>query len=218
MRFSSYLLAAAGSVALLAAQGPVRADDGGFQPGNVLVRLRAIDVDPQVNSSISVVQGSAHVSNNTVPEVDFSYFFTPNISAELIAAVTYHTVKDVGSIAGTLPLGSVRLLPPTLTAQWHFLPKSVFNPYVGAGVNYTFFYGVKGSPLPIIYSTHYSDSVGGALQAGADINVQGNWYVNLDVKKLFLSTDVTLGTAVGQVKAKVDLDPWIFGAGVAYKF
>jgi outer membrane protein len=165
-----------------------------------------------------VVQGSARVSNNAVPEVDVSYFFTPNLSAELIAAVTYHTVKDANSVAGTLPLGSVRLLPPTLTAQWHFLPQGTFNPYVGAGVNYTFFYGVKGSSLPIIYSTHYSDKVGGALQAGVDVNVRGNWYVNMDVKKLFLHTDVTLGTAVGQVKAKVDLDPWIFGAGIGYRF
>lgn len=189
-----------------------------FQSGSILVRARALDVDPQVSSSVSVVQGSVHASNNVVPEIDGTYFFTPNLAAELIAAVTYHTVKDVGSVAGTLPLGSVRLLPPTLTAQWHFQPDAVINPYVGAGINYTFFYGVKGSTLPIIYSTHYSDNVGAALQAGADVRMGRNWYFNLDVKKLFLETDVTLGTAVGQVKAKVNLDPWLMGAGFGYRF
>lgn len=212
------LLGVAG-LGLLAVTAPLHAEeDPGFQAGSILVRARLLDVDPQVSSSVSVVSGSVHASNNVVPEVDGTYFFTPNLSAELIAAVTYHTVKDEGSVAGTLPLGSVRLLPPTLTAQWHFLPKAAINPYIGAGINYTFFYGVKNSPLPIIYSTHYSDNVGAALQAGADVHVTGNWYFNLDVKKLFLETDVTLGTAVGQVKAKVNLDPWLVGAGFGYRF
>ena len=218
MRLSSLLCAAAATVLAAGAASAADAPYAGFQAGDVMVRARALDVSPDTSSSVSVVQGDAHISHDVVPEVDFSYFFTPNLAAELIAAITYHDVKDVGSVAGTLPLGSVRLLPPTLTAQWHFLPQGEINPYVGAGINYTFFYGVHGSSLPIIYSTHYSDNVGAALQAGVDIHLTGNWYANIDVKKLFLSTDVTLGTAVGQVKAKVDIDPWLMGAGIAYKF
>ncbi len=203
---------------MLSAAGRADEPDAGFQSGSILARIRALDVAPQVSSSVSAIDGSVHASNNVVPELDGTYFFTPHIAAELIAAVTYHTVKDVGSAVGTVPLGSVRLLPPTLTAQWHFLPQSAVNPYVGAGINYTFFYGVKGSTLPIITSTHYSDNVGAALQAGADVKLSGNWYFNVDVKKLFLETDVTLGTALGQVKAKVNLDPWLIGAGIGYRF
>ena len=217
---NKFLTSAAAAVSLLALGATARAEDApytGFQGGDVLVRLRGLDVLPDVSSSVSVIQGSVHAANNVVPEVDGTYFFTPNLSAELIAAVTYHTVKDVNSAAGTVPLGSVRLLPPTLTAQWHFLPQAMINPYLGAGINYTVFYGVKGGS-PIVYSTHYSDTVGAALQAGADVHLSGNWYFNVDVKKLFLSTDVTLGTAVGRIKAKVDLDPWLFGAGFGYKF
>lgn len=200
--------------------GLAQAEDlpSGFQSGSILVRARALDVDPQVSSSVSAIQGSVRASNNVVPEIDGTYFFTPNLAAELIAAVTYHTVKDEGSAIGTVPLGSVRLLPPTLTAQWHFLPEASINPYVGAGINYTFFYGVHGSTLPAIQSTHYSDNVGAALQVGADVRLGGNWYFNVDVKKLFLETDVTLGTALGQVKAKVNLDPWLVGAGFGYRF
>ena len=214
------IVTTAAGLGLLALASAAQADeaDAGFQSGSILVRARGLDVVPQVSSSVSVVQGSVHAADNLVPEIDGTYFFTPNLSAELIAAVTYHTVKDAGSAAGTLPLGSVRLLPPTLTAQWHFLPQQAVNPYVGAGINYTFFYGVKGSTLPIIASTHYSDNFGAALQAGADVRLGGNWYFNVDVKKLFLETDVTLGTAVGQVKAKVDLDPWLVGAGIGYRF
>lgn len=215
MRF--YSLVACAVFALPAFSALAQSEDS-FQSGDILLRARAIDVDPQVSSSVSVVGGDIHASNNIVPEVDGSYFFTPNLAAELIAAVTYHNVKDVNSVAGSLPLGSVRLLPPTLTAQWHFFPSGTVNPYLGAGVNYTFFYGVKSSPLPIIYSTHYSNNVGGALQAGADLRIARSLYLNFDVKKLFLSTDVTLGTAVGQVKAKVNLDPLLIGTGIAYRF
>lgn len=217
MRFSPLFAAGLAFLAAGAASAADEAPYTGFQAGDILVRLRGIDVTPDVGSKVSVVQGGVNVSSNVVPEVDFSYFFTPNLSAELIAGVTYHTVEDRNSVAGNLALGSVRLLPPTLTAQWHFLPQSQVNPYLGAGINYTFFYGVHDNN-PIIYSTHYSDNVGGALQAGADIHLSGNWYANIDVKKLFLHTDVTMGTAVGPVKAKVDLDPWIMGVGIGYKF
>ena len=215
MRFAHTLLPVAAILAMTAANAE---EPSGFEAGSVLIRARAIDVVPDVSSTVTPLRGSAKVSDNAVPEVDLSYFFTRNISAELIAAVTYHTVKDENSIAGTLPLGSVRLLPPTLTAQWHFLPDSMVNPYVGAGVNYTFFYGVKKSPLPIVYSTHYSNNFGEALQAGADIHLSGRWYANIDVKKVFLHTDVSWGTALGHVSAKVDLDPWIVGAGIGYRF
>src|SRR5579871_3898102 len=116
------LLISAVGLGLLALASQAQADetDSGFQSGTVLVRVRGLDVVPQVSSSVSAVGGSVHAADNLVPEIDGTYFFTPNLSAELIAAVTYHTVKDVDSAAGTLPLGSVRLLPPTLTAQWHF--------------------------------------------------------------------------------------------------
>ena len=195
------------------------ADDvDSFTAGNVLVRARALGVLPDVSSKVDVIGGKADITDNYVPEVDGTYFLTPNIGFELIAAITYHDVKDKGSIAGDIPLGSVRLLPPTLTAQWHFLPAQKINPYVGAGINYTFFYGVERSPLPIIHSTHYSDNVGAALQAGADYNVSGRWYLNVDVKKIYLSTDVKLGTTLGPITAKADIDPWLVGLGVAYRF
>ncbi|GEQ97600.1 hypothetical protein JCM17844_12370 [Iodidimonas gelatinilytica] len=40
--------------------------------------------------------------------------------------------------------------------------------------------------------------------------------LNVDMKKLFLDTKVTVNG--GAVTADVDIDPWIFGVGVGYKF
>ncbi len=223
---SCFLVASAAAVGLLVGATAVKAaetDDGGFQAGSILVRARALGVLPDTGTSLSgpgaFIGGHADVTDNWVPELDASYFFTPNIAVEAIAGVTYHDVTEKGNILGVpLNLGSVRLLPPTVTAQWHFLPTERFNPYVGAGINYTFFYDQHGGPSNLIYSTHYDDAVGAALQFGFDYNVTGRWYVNSDVKKLFLSTNVHLDTAAGAIKAKVDIDPWLLGFGIGYRF
>jgi outer membrane protein len=147
-----------------------------------------------------------------VPEVDFTYFVTDNIALELIAGTTRH---DVSHTPTGIDLGKVSLLPPTLTLQYHFMPKERLSPYVGAGVNYTIFYN-EDAPGGAVTSIDYDNSFGWALQAGVDYAIADRWYVNLDVKKLFLSTDVSING--GAINAKVDLDPWLFGVGVGYRF
>jgi len=207
-----------------------QAADGteGFGPGSILLRTRALGVLPQTGTTLSgagasVVGGSAGITDNWVPEVDGTYFFTQNIAVEAIAAVTYHDVRvknnNLGSLGlNPLSLGSTRLLPPTVTAQWHFLTSGAFKPYVGAGVNYTFFYDQHGGPSNVIQSTHYNDALGAALQIGTDYQIANRWYLNVDAKKLFVGTDVHLGTVVGPIKARVDIDPWLLGFGVGYRF
>jgi outer membrane protein len=185
------------------------ADDAGFKTksaGDFLIRGRGIYVAP--DEELDTISG-LDVSNEFVPEVDFSYFVTDNIAFELIAATTRHEVSIPGA-----SLGKVSLLPPTLTVQYHFMPKEKFSPYVGAGLNYTFFYN-EDAPGGAINSVDYDNHVGYALQAGLDYALTGNWSVNLDVKKIFLSTDVSVN---GGAKLGVDLDPWIVGVGVGYRF
>ena len=61
------------------------------------------------------------------------------------------------------------------------------------------------------------NSVGGAAQAGPDYELQKNWYLNFDVKYLWISTDVkALGTTVTNLK----IDPPLYGIGigVGYRF
>ena len=90
--------------------------------------------------------------------------------------------------------------------------RAFFRPYVGAGINYTFFYSVR-SPIADL---HYANNVGWALQAGSDFAISGPYFLNVDVKKLFLSTEVT--GAGGLVRAHASLNPWLVGAGVGYRF
>ena len=120
---------------------------------------------------------------------------------------------DKHNIVNGLDLGSVWLLPPTLTVQYHFAPTARFSPYVGAGLNYTFFYNEKKGA---VNSISYDDNIGYALQAGIDYAIAGAWSFNIDVKKLWLSTDVKVNG--GALKADVDINPWIFGVGLGYRF
>jgi len=183
-----------------------------------IIRSRAVFVKTDTSSKVSTLGGHVAASTDQVPELDFTRFITPNIAAELILATTQHNIALKGSGTNeTSSLGSVRLLPPTLTLQYHANPTGTFRPYVGAGLNYTFFYGAKTpySTNTQITSMKYQDHLGYALQAGFDYMIDERFGVNFDVKKIFLKTNVQVNNLY---TAQVRLDPWLIGGGVSYRF
>jgi outer membrane protein len=176
------------------------------------VRVRAVHIDP-ANKSDPVggigASDTISVSSKTIPEIDISYFFTPNWAAELI--LTYpqkHKVK-----LGSADIGSFKHLPPTLTLQYHFMPTATFSPYVGAGVNYT---RISSVDLLDGNGRLESNSIGFALQAGFDVKLDKNWSVNFDVKKVQIGSDVK--DTAGNKLSKVSIDPWLVGVGIGYRF
>jgi len=202
MRIRTLFLAAAAVAVLI---GPAFAEQGDW-----LLRVRAIAVLPEVSATIKPIGGNVKVNDSVVPEVDATYFFTDNWSVEVIAGTTRHSSLHTPS--GT-KLGSVWLLPPTATAQYHFNPEGGIRPYLGAGVNYTVFYNASA---PAGLNVKYQNQFGWALQGGVDIPVgDGRYLLNLDLKKLFLSTNVNINS--GLIRANVDLNPWIAGVGVGFK-
>lgn len=188
----------------------------GFQAGDIMVRGRLLSVIPNTISSVSAIGGQVSASKSLEPEVDLTYFFTPHFAVEAIAAITRHHLTDKGSSIGNVDLGHTTLLPPTVTAQYHFMPTEAFSPYVGAGINYTIFFD---STLPAggaVHSINYENGFGEAIQAGADYHVSGNWYANIDVKHIFLATKAKING--GAINGYVNVDPTIVGLGVGYKF
>lgn len=216
-KFAVPAVAAALTVAAVAAM-PAQAEKAA---GDLLVRGRAIYVVPDESSHLKLgntaITGEASVDNSFVPELDFSYFFTDNVAAELILGTTHHHVKAKGSPLGaSVDLGDVWLLPPTLTLQYHFNPKGKISPYVGAGINYTIFYGDDPGAAKGI---DYDNKFGVALQAGVDYALTDKWSFNVDVKKIWLKTDVTVDAGLtSNVYANTKLNPWIFGVGLGYRF
>ncbi len=154
-------------------------------------------------------------TGTAMPEVDFSYFLTDHIAFELIAATTRHTITANNTALGKVAVGTTWILPPTLTVQYHFFPHDRFSPYVGAGLNVSFFYGSSAAGGAV---THLSleNAVGPALQVGFDYNVSGHWFANFDVKQIFLTTTAHLNH--GAIHAKTALDPLVIGAGIGYRF
>ena len=192
----------------MAATLPLRAEEDPWQ-----VRLRAVSIQTTDNSKAFAIypENELVVSKKTIPELDFTYFFTSHLSAELILTVPQqHTVTLFHS--GT-QLATFKELPPTLTAQWHFLPDGPVNPYVGLGLNFTAISSVTSSTANQIGLS--SSSVGLAGQFGVDIKLAPQWSLNLDAKYVMMQTDVNLnGTKVDTLH----IDPWLLGVGVGYRF
>ncbi len=195
---------------------------------NWQVRLRGVAVQPNEKSEVSAIGGDVNISNSFIPELDFTYFFNKNVAAELILGTTKHDVKTTGSnltaiggpASAEVDLGSVWLLPPTLTLQYHFYPTKTLKPYLGAGLNYTIFYSVdEGS---VVKGLDYDNAIGFALQGGLDYMLNDKYFLNFDIKKLFLKTDVNVDAtnlASGlKIPAEVNIDPLLIGFGVGMKF
>jgi len=218
----SILLAGAAALGLLAqpalAQGQQADAVRGKQAGDFMIGLGVIGVLPMDSGDVDLIGGTPHASFAVTPQLDFTYFFTPNFAVNLIAATTRHDLEVRDSALGTVDLGHVWALPPTLTFQYHPLPAERFSPYVGVGANWTLFYSEGGGRTPPVTGVNVENAFGFALNVGLDIELAPNWLMNLDVKKLFLRPDVAVDTAVGRINATADLDPWIFGVSVRYRF
>ncbi|GAA4312115.1 OmpW family protein [Mucilaginibacter gynuensis] len=200
------------------------------------IRLRAIGILPHEKAAIGVIGGDVNITNAYVPELDITYFFANNFSAELILGTSKHKVKTKGSdltaiggsTAADVDLGKVWLLPPTLTLQYHLPTGTTFKPYIGAGVNYTIFYNAdKG---PVVKDISYKNKFAFAAQAGIDYDISKNVFINIDLKKLLLSTTATVNAAnltpagspalapvLQNIDANVKIRPWVIGIGVGYR-
>jgi outer membrane protein len=195
------------------------------------LRLRALGVLPDGGGSTVNVTGvpalsspnsGLHIGDSIVPELDISYFFTRNIAAELVLGVTPHHLTGTGSLAN-LDIGKTWLLPPTLMLQYHFTDFGAFQPYVGVGANYTVMFSqsagnVVNNGLAVTH-LNVHNAPGAALQVGFDYMVDRHWGLNFDVKKLYLrpNYDAVVNGAIA-VTGRANLDPWLIGGGVTYRF
>lgn len=212
MRIMRSLLAVA--AASIAFAGVASAQDlSPFQ-----VKLGASWIQPEESATISTIGGGVDISDEVVPTLQIEYFFNENISAELLCCVATHDVVATNTAIGDVDLGQVSHFPPTVTLKYHWTDFGAFKPYVGAGVNYTTFYDDElpaGGPVTAI---SYDDSFGGALQAGFDYQLDRHWSLNLDVRKIWISTDVSLTAGAATIAADVDINPVIVTVGTGYRF
>jgi outer membrane protein len=221
-----------------------------YEQGDWIIRLGATTVDPDTDSDDIKLPGDeigipgaitlkADVDDDTQLGIIPVYMVTNTFGVEILLATPFEhdiTAHGQGAIKGlNLDAGSTKQLPPTVSVQWY--PRggqSGWQPYIGAGVNWTIFFDedvdnelkdTLGALIPGVNGADLSldDSFGLAAQAGVDIPFGENWAINLAVWYIDIETTAKInakvdGTSVAKVKFDVDLDPWVYNIGIAYKF
>jgi len=178
-----------------------------FEPGDWLVRVGVSYVSPASDNHETISVESA-----TNATFNFSYMMSDVWALELLAAVPFK--HDLELQDGT-KIGSTKQLPPTLSLQYHFRPTDPFQPYLGFGINYTNFFSEETTGPLAGTNLNLGDSWGLAGQIGFDVLFSDKWFFNLDVRYIDIDTKATLdGTSLG----KVEIDPWVIGTHIGFRF
>lgn len=215
---------AMGAAALALAAGGVHAHEA----GDIIVRAGAAMVAPDDSSSQvrvggTAIGGKATVGNNTQLGITAAYMVSDKIGVELLAATPFNhkiSLKGLGALDGKF--ADTKHLPPTVTLQYYPAGKdSRWQPYVGAGVNFTAFFNEKltGTRKAQGFSDlSLSNSTGLALQLGSDFMITDRLMFNVAVWHVDLSTTARAKLNGAPVKVKVDIDPWVYMVGLGYRF
>lgn len=207
------LLARLSAVALMGVAASVALPAKAHEAGDVLVKAGVTQVRPKSGNG-SVLNGTVGLdaSNNARPSLSATYMATRNVGIELLAAWPFeHKIygEGLGQIATS------KQLPPTLSLQWHFLPDSRVQPYVGLGLNYTKFFSTRARGALEGSDLSLGDSWGVAAQVGVDVKIDERWFFNADLRYIDISSKVKLnGERIGTAR----IDPWVATVGVGYRF
>lgn len=196
------------------------------QAGDIIVRAGAVTVDPREDSGAVELAGAAlpgtgaTLDSDTQLGLNFAYMLTDKVGVELLAATPFS--HDVGVTGVIDKLGSIKHLPPTVSLVYYPLDNgSAFQPYVGAGVNFTWFFdeelssAAKGAGFD---GFSLENSWGLAAQVGADYMLNDNWMINAQVRYIDIETTGKTSLGGAPVKVDVDVDPWVYMVGLGYKF
>ena len=177
------------------------------QAGDFLVRGGAVMVSPTTGSGDTL-----DVQPDTQLGLTFSYMLTDNWGVELLGATPFsHSVHLGGG-----EVAKVKHLPPSLVAQYYFGDaQSKVRPYVGAGINYTFFFDEKGRNGLDGAKVDVDSSWGLAAQAGLDMAVTENLFVNGSIWYMDIESDVTVN---GNFVDKTKINPIGLMVGLGYRF
>lgn len=176
------------------------------EEGDWIIRVGAHGVDPKSNNSDIV-----NVASDTQVTFDFTYLFTSNWAIEVLAALPFE--HDIRLLDGTA-VASTEHLPPTISIQYRF-GNDKFQPYVGAGLNYTAFFSEKTFGALAGTELKLENSTGVAFQLGFDYAINERLVFNAVIRSIDIETDAKLN---GADLTKVKIDPSAIGLGIGWVF
>ncbi|MDR3534663.1 MAG: OmpW family outer membrane protein [Rhodopila sp.] len=181
-----------------------------------------------------IAGSGAHASSTNTVGITTEYYVTDNIGVAMLFGLPLK-VNLVGD--GTLQkygnLGSTRPMPPAIELRYHlFSAESKFRPYLGLGVNYTWFTQVRTTNSQFITdslgpggSAHatLSSSWNPVFEIGANYAITKHWSVGTSLGYVPVKTHLTLygQTATGtQIvsRSTLRLNPVNVFVNVAYTF
>ena len=205
-----------------------------IEEGDILLRVGVVSVQPDDSSSVLTTAATgplagtaAHVGNEIQPGLNLVYMLTDSVGVEVLAATPFEhdlSVSGLGTYGfKTTDLGSTKQLPPTVSALYYFGPTgAVLRPYLGLGVNYTIFFQESLSRQARSelagHGLRLQDSFGLSVRAGFDWELNDRWLANASLWKIDIDTKATLGSALGKIRANVDVDPYVYMLSLGYKF
>ncbi len=177
------------------------------QAGDWLIRGGIGVVDPKSDNLTLQGGGEVSVDEGVAGYLSGTYFITDSIGIELLASTPFeHDIAVDG-----MDIGSTDQLPPTISVQWHAPAVGPLLPYFGPGLNWTLFFSEDST----LGDLDLDSSFGLALQAGVDVPINENWFVNVDLRWIDIDTDASIdGTDIGTV----EIDPIVYAFNVGYKF
>ena len=178
------------------------------EQGDKLLRVGVGTVDPKSNNGdiASVDSGTTLVFNGT-------YMLSPNLGLEVLAALPFS--HDIKLADGGTKVGETKHLPPTVSLQYHFDTAGAFDPYVGAGLNYTVFFDEKTTGPLAGLDLDLDASFGIAAQLGFDYGLSDTMYLNFDVRWINIETDAELD---GAALETVEIDPLVYSLTLGWRF
>jgi outer membrane protein len=190
-----------------------------YEAGDLILRAGPVGVLPTGDSeTIDEIAPGAKVEADDAWSLGLTgtYMFTDAIGVGVLAAWPFeHDIDAKGSISSLDKVGETKQLPPTVTLQYHFDTGNNIHPYIGAGVNYTFFFDEDTDGALDGLDLDLDDSWGLAGEAGVDYELGNDWLITAQVWYIDIDTTAKLE---GVGKFDVDIDPWVVMIGVGKKF
>tara|TARA_R110000868_G_scaffold7132_4_gene39168 strand:- start:25135 stop:25794 length:660 start_codon:yes stop_codon:yes gene_type:complete len=170
-----------------------------YEAGDIIVKAGLVQVKPKDDP----IEGTNYqIEDDTQLGLTLTYMATPQVGVELLAATPFeHEVTSNGNKVAT-----TKQLPPTISVQYYPLsPESALQPYVGLGLNHTFFFD-EG-----MAAKHLDKSTGLAYSLGVNYDIDASWLANIALYKIDI--DSKLNDALD-----VEIDPLVILVTAGYKF
>jgi outer membrane protein len=181
---------------------------GSAGASDLVLRAGVHNVDPKSDNNAVV-----HVDSNATLSLAAEWYFTKNVALDVLGSVPFK--HDIRLNSDNSKVASIKHLPPTISLQYHFNPGGGFDPYLGAGVNYTLIFDKQTTGALAGTKLSVENSFGPAVQAGGDFALGKDWLLGIDVRYIWIKAKASVnGASIGDVK----VDPLVYGVSIGRRF